>query len=281
MPIAASAGASLVAGLALAATVASAPASAADSPWINESYSRVRLVSGGVGDQGETLAGVQIRLEPGWRTYWRNPGDSGVPPRFDWSQSKNLKSARVLYPVPRRFAEAGGTAIGYEDEIVFPVEVTPERPGEPVELKLNVEYGLCKTLCIPNEASLSLDLPPPNASAHGEDVLLGRFTGLVPKPAQSGALPALAGAEAKLDGASPELLIDAVFPPNATGTDLFIDAGDVYVPIPKPSGPLEGGKQRFVVSFASPAEAAAVKGKPLTLTLVWDGGGRETSWTAE
>lgn len=273
----------LTLGLSLAPALLCRPAAAAESPWAVESYSRVRLVSGSVGDKGETrrLAGVQIRLDPGWKTYWRNPGDSGVPPRFDWSQSKNLKAAQVLYPAPHRFADASGTAIGYEDEVVFPVEIIAERPGEPVELKLNVDYGLCKTLCIPNEASLSLELAPPDASAKGEDVLLQRFVGLVPKLAATNALPALASAEAKLDGPKPELVIDTLFPPGASGADLFIEAGDVYVPVPKPAGPLEGGKQRFVVSFGSAAEAAAVKGKPLTLTLVWDGGARETSWTVE
>ena len=88
--------------------------------------------------------------------------------------------------------------------------------------------------------------------------------------------------EAKLEGPKPELIIDANFPDGATGTDLFVEApGGAFVPVPKPLGPIEGGKQRFVVSFASPAEAAAIKGKPLTLTLVSDEGAREASWTLE
>jgi DsbC/DsbD-like thiol-disulfide interchange protein len=277
----------LAAGLALSLSVAYSPAclaaSATESPWVKEAYSQVRLVSGAVDEQGEKrlFAGVQIRLDAGWKTYWRNPGDSGVPPKFDWTASKNLKEAQVLYPAPHRFADAGGTVIGYEDEVVFPIEITPERPGEPVELKLNVDYGLCKTLCIPNEVSLSLELPPQTAAAQTEDLLLKRFVDLVPKPVEQRELPALGDVEAKLDGAKPELVIDALFPAGASGSDLFIEAKDVFVPVPKPSGPLERGKQRFVVSFASAAEAAAVKGKPLTLTLVWDGGARETTWTVE
>ena len=277
----------LAPGLALGVSAAMAlpclAAAAAESPWAKETYSQVRLVSGAVQDQGASrgLAGVQIRLDPGWHTYWRSPGDSGVPPQFDWSGSKNLKQAQVLYPAPHRFADANGSAIGYEDEVVFPVKITPERPDEPVELKLNVAYGLCNTLCIPNEASLSLDLPPQDAAGQTQDLLLERFVGLVPKPVAQGELPALGGVEAKLDAAKPELRIDALFPEGASGSDLFIESGDVYVPVPKAAGPLEGGKQSFVVSFGSAAEAAAIKGKPLTLTLVWDGGARETIWTAE
>ena len=277
----------LAAGLALGMSAAMAlprlAATATESPWAKETYSQVRLVSGAVQEQGASrgLAGVQIRLDPGWHTYWRSPGDSGVPPQFDWSGSKNLKQAQVLYPAPHRFADANGSAIGYEDEVVFPVKITPERPDELVELKLNVAYGLCGTLCIPNEASLSLDLPPQVAARQTQDLLLERFVGLVPKPVAQGELPALGGVEAKLDAAKPELRIDALFPGGASGSDLFIESGDVYVPVPKAASPLEGGKQSFVVSFGSTADAAAIKGKPLTLTLVWDGGARETIWTAE
>jgi DsbC/DsbD-like thiol-disulfide interchange protein len=258
-------------------------APATESPWVKEPYSKVRLVSGAVGDNGSNhvLAGVQIRLAPGWKTYWRTPGDSGVPPSFDWSGSKNLKQAEVLYPSPHRFPEAGGTAIGYADEVVFPIKVTPERPDEPVELKVSVDYGLCKTLCIPNQAILSLELPPALAAGDGNSLLLERYLALVPKPVTKGDLPAIGDTEAKLDGDRPELLIEALFPPGAIATDLFVEAPNVFIPVAKPQGELENGRQRFVVNFASKAEAEAVKGKPLTLTLVWDEGGRETTWTVD
>jgi DsbC/DsbD-like thiol-disulfide interchange protein len=277
-------GSSLAMTLCVALAGVSLAASPGESPWVGETFSKVRLVSGSVSGMSDDqmIAGVQIRLEPGWKTYWRMPGDSGVPPTFDWSGSKNLRSAEVLYPAPHRFTDASGTAIGYEDEVVFPVMVTPERLGEPVELKLNVDYGLCKTLCIPNQANLSIELPA-QAAGNVEDPLLTRFVDLVPKPAETGKLPALGGLEAKLDSTKPELIIDANFADGATGTDLFIEGpGGAFVPVPKPLGPVQNGKQRFVVSFASPAEAAAaIRGKPLTLTFVSDEGAREASVTVE
>ena len=276
-------GSSLALSLSLSLTSVCLAAPATESAWTKEPYSKVRLVSGAVAEPSgvKILAGVQIRLAPGWKTYWRNPGDSGVPPSFDWSGSKNLKEARVLYPSPHRFADASGAAIGYSDEVVFPVEITPERPGEPVELKLNVDYGLCKTLCIPNAASLSLELPTGLGAGRGNALLLERYLALVPKPVEQGKLPAIDSAEAKLGGEKPRLLIEAQFPAGALGADLFIEAPDVFVPVPKPLGQMEDGRQRFVVSFVSEAEAAAIKGKSLTLTLVSDQGGREASWTVE
>jgi DsbC/DsbD-like thiol-disulfide interchange protein len=275
-------GSSLALTVCLAFAGACLAASPGEAPWVGENYSKVRLVSGTGAREGQYLVGVQIKLEPGWKTYWRMPGDSGVPPSFDWSASKNLKEAQVLYPAPHRFADASGTAIGYEDEVVFPVMVTPERPDEPVELKLNVDYGICKTLCIPNEANLNIELPRQSTTGQSYDVLLTRFVDLVPKPAETGKLPALGGLEAKLDSTKPELIIDANFADGATGTDLFVEApGGTFVPVPKPLGPVQNGKQRFVVSFASPAEAEAIRGKPLTLTFVSDEGAREASVTVE
>jgi DsbC/DsbD-like thiol-disulfide interchange protein len=264
-----------------AAGGAALAAGSSSSPWISSTNSKVRLVSGTVDVAGAPvlLAGIQLRMTPGWKTYWRNPGDSGVPPTFDWSGSKNLKHAEVLYPAPHRFADAGGMAIGYDDEVVFPVKLTPERDGEPIELKLALAYGLCKDLCIPNDASLSLTLA--QNAGKGDALLLETFLARVPKPAHDGELPAVSKVDAKLDAGKPELMVDAIFPPGATGTDLFIDGGDVFVPVPTPLGPVADGEQRFAVTFISQAEAAALKGKTLALVLVSDQGSTETAWKAE
>jgi DsbC/DsbD-like thiol-disulfide interchange protein len=267
--------------LGIAAGEAALAAVTSSSPWVVSNSSKVRLVSGTVDldDTPALVAGVQLRMDPGWKTYWKNPGDSGVPPGFDWSGSKNLKQAELLYPAPHSFADASGTAIGYEDEVVFPLKLTPEREGEPIELKLAFSYGLCKNLCVPNDVSLALALSP--EIGNGDAALIDSFIASVPKPGKEGVLPQVSGVEAKLAADPPELLVDAAFPPGATSTALFIDGGDVFIPVSKPLGPLEGGKQRFAIIFASPAEASAVKGKSLALTLVSDQGSTETIWKAE
>jgi len=256
-------------------------APAGESPWAEKTDSQARLVSGAINQNGNPApyAAIQLRMDPGWKTYWRNPGDSGVPPSFDWSGSKNLKSAEVLYPAPHRFADANGTAIGYKDEVVFPVKITPEHAGEPVDLALTFEYGLCKDLCIPNSASLKVVLPPDLGK--GDAALIDTALSSVPKPEEADALPRIASVTANLDGKKPGLEIEALFPEGASGTDLFIDNSEIAVPVPKSLGPLEGGKQRFSVTFYSPEEAAAIRGKPLRMVLVSDEGSTETVWTAK
>jgi DsbC/DsbD-like thiol-disulfide interchange protein len=205
---------------------------ASATPWTASTNSKVRLVAGMYGEEAglARIAGVQLCMDPGWKTYWRNPGDSGVPPDFDWTGSKNLKSAEVLYPAPGRFDDAGGVMVGYGGDVLFPVKLTPEREGAPIELKLAFSYGLCKDLCIPNEVNLSLALPADGNK--GEALLLETALAQVPKPAHAGLLPEVAGVEAKLDGDAPKLVIDAVFL-KRDRDDLLIDGGDVRTgPIP-------------------------------------------------
>lgn len=255
-------------------------ASDRQSAWSDQTNSKVRLVSGTLADEGThaVYAGVQLRMADGWKTYWRNPGDSGVPPAFDWSGSKNVKSVEVLYPAPHRFTDAGGTAIGYDREVLFPLRVTPERPGEPVTLVLNFDYGLCKDLCIPNSVTLEAELSP---DLGGEDrALLETALSTVPKQMSGETLPRVVNISSKLDDEVPGLEIEVKFPDGATGTDIFVDNPKVLVPVPKALGPLADGKQRFIVAFFVPEEAAAIKDMPLTVTLVSDKGVTETVWTA-
>ncbi|WP_099508838.1 protein-disulfide reductase DsbD domain-containing protein [Microvirga ossetica] len=120
-------------------------------------HSRARLISGGT--QGNHwLAGIEITLDPGFKTYWRNPGDSGLPPRFDWSGSENVAGAEVRFPAPYRHEDAAGVAYVYGKKVLLPVLVKAKDPGKPVKLVLSVEYGVCKDICIPARADLSLGL---------------------------------------------------------------------------------------------------------------------------
>ena len=270
--------------LAFVVTTGLLPARAVEEPWVGATNSKLRLFGGmAKTKEGEQLmAGIELRMDDGWKTYWRNPGDSGVPPQFDWSGSTNLKEAKVLYPAPHRFIDANITSIGYSGEVVFPVRLTPERPGEPIELKLAFDFGLCKSLCIPNQAKLSLKLAPGAILNEADAKILNASLDRVPRPVALGALPAIGKIEAKLDAEKPSIVIEALFPPGVAGTDLFVDLADgTYVPVPTVLGRLSDGKQSFAVNFMSKDEAKDIKAKTLSLTLVSDRGSRETVWKAE
>jgi DsbC/DsbD-like thiol-disulfide interchange protein len=256
-------------------------ASKGQSDWSDKAKSQVRLISSHLDQGGQVglYAGVQLRMDAGWKTYWRNPGDSGVPPRFDWSGSTNVKSIRVLYPAPHRFADASGTAIGYHDEVVFPVKIVPEEIAEPVVLSLAFDYGLCKDLCIPNAVELEVMIPPDLGK--GDAALIRTALARVPKPATPDTLPRIAEVAESLEGEHPGLTLEAAFPDGAKDTDVFIDNPMVLIPVPKALGPVEDGRQRFAVAFTTPQEARAIKGRPLTITVVSDRGASQTRWTAD
>ena len=112
---------------------------------------------------GTRMAGLDLTLAPGWKTYWRSPGDAGIPPDFDWSLSRNVKSVRVHWPVPSVFESAGMLTIGYHDRVVLPLEVTPIDPGQPVHLAVTVNLGVCDQICLPAQVELATDLPEPGA----------------------------------------------------------------------------------------------------------------------
>ncbi len=107
-------------------------------------------------DGGAFLAGVELALAPGWKTYWRRPGDSGIAPEFDWSGSENVATVELRWPAPERFDDPGDTTFGYRSGLVWPLRVVPENPAMPVVLNLSMHFGICADLCIPRDSAMSL-----------------------------------------------------------------------------------------------------------------------------
>ena len=127
------------------------------SRWDGDVRSAVRLIAGSQPAGAAIIrAGIEFKLKPGWHTYWRYPGDAGVPPRFDFQGSRNVKAVEVLWPAPQRIPEAGMIAIGYTSSLVLPLQITPQDPGKPVTLRLKLDYAVCEKLCVPAEAKVEL-----------------------------------------------------------------------------------------------------------------------------
>ena len=253
-----------------AACASAIPAAALESSWATTRESRARLLTGEVpgSPMARKLAFVEIELAPGWKTYWRTPGDAGgLPPAFDWSGSSNLRSATVLYPAPSRLTDKSGDTIGYKGHVIFPVEIVPEDAAKPTVAKLLLQYGICKDICIPVEARLEIELAP-EAAGPAPEAAADAFAG-VPRPADrlKPEDPVLVGAESDL-GSSPRITLRAKFP-DASGADVFLEAPDsLYVPLPVKKNAGSDGVLTFEVDLSAGADIAALKGKTLTATLV-------------
>lgn len=129
---------------------------------------------------GRHMSGLSLRLEPGWKTYWRAPGAGGIPPQFNWSGSRNLAAVHVHYPIPKVLDQNGLRSIGYDRDVVFPFVVTARDPSESVSLQAEVELGICEDVCIPVTLRVRTVLP-----VHGAfDARIGE--GLENQPVRGG-----------------------------------------------------------------------------------------------
>jgi DsbC/DsbD-like thiol-disulfide interchange protein len=276
-------------------------AGAASKSHENKNHESKNLESntpdGKIRDEAFLRAGIEIRLEPGWQTYWRDPGDSGAPPKFDFSASENVKSVSVLWPAPQRFPDgAGGNSIGYVNHVILPLHVVPTDDAKQTALRLKLAYDICSNICIPVEANLALAL----SSDGAEDPAIERAEIRVPRHVGLGTAPVpqhraeasqlgqasaqdsqgLAGEGAKSDrlailaahrqpgGAHDRVLVEVAAPKGAP-VDLFVEGPtpDWSLPLPQQTS-ADGGIRQFVFDLDGLPPGAKPDGAALTFTAV-------------
>ena len=235
------------------------PLLAADaSPWDGGTHTAMRLIAGATMQR----AGAEIRLAPGWKTYWRYPGDSGLPPRFDFSGSRNVKSVTVRWPAPERLTDESGTTIGYKHDVVFPLEIVPDDPAKPATLRLKLDYAVCEKICVPADGKAELTLGAPGTFA--DRIAASEIS--VPKPATLGGDGALAVRAAKREGA--RIIVD-VAAPAGTHVELFAEGPTPDWALPVPARVSEAaGLQRFAFELDGLPPDTKPEGATLTLTAV-------------
>lgn len=168
--------------LALFWAAAPAQAATASSELVTTDQTTLQLVAAAqaVGSAKTLKLGLHFTLKPGWKVYWRSPGDAGYPPTIDWTGSTNLGDAKMLWPLPHRFSVLGLETLGYKDEVLYPITLSPTSPGQPVSLRADVDYLTCSEICVPHQAQLSLDLPGGAATPSEFAHLISRFAVQVP-----------------------------------------------------------------------------------------------------
>jgi DsbC/DsbD-like thiol-disulfide interchange protein len=234
------------------------------SPWQRDGHSAVRLLAGSRSGS-VLLGGIGFQLQPGWKTYWRTPGDSGVPPRFDFSKSDNVEAVTVLWPAPTKFDDgAGGNSLGYHDQVVLPLRIVAKNTDKPVTLRADVNYAVCEKLCIPVEASVELAF---NSVASTEDSVLSAALDAVPKPANVGDPTPLTIRDVKRQGRS-EVLVDVVTP-DERPINLFVEGPtpDWGLPVPKLLDHGPPGVKRFAFALDGVPPGVNPQGAALKLTL--------------
>src|SRR6202162_1983596 len=235
------------------------------SPWERGAHSAVRLLAGSR-SAPVLLGGIAVQLDPGWKTYWRTSGDSGIPPRFDFSKSDNIEAVTVLWPAPTKFDDgAGGTSLGYHDQVVLPLRIVAKNADKPATLRADISYAVCEKICIPIEANAELAFA---SVASTEDSVLFAALDTVPKPANVGDPNPLTIRDVKREGKS-TVLVDVVAPDNRS-VDLFVEGPtpDWALPVPKLLDHGPPGVKRFAFELDGVPPGVNPEGAALKLTLV-------------
>ncbi len=249
-------------------------AAAAASSWGRAEMVEARLVSAvdATGTGATVALGLQVRLWPGWKTYWRSPGDAGLPPRIDWADSVNLAGAEIAWPAPARFSLFGLETFGYEGELVLPLTARLTKPGDKLDLKAAVELLVCHDICVPAHFDLALTVPAGPAAHAVEAGLIAEAVNKVPGDGAAAGLSLVALRDASgAEGPAVEVVAEAREP--FLAPDIFLEGepGQAFRP---PEMRFELGKRRLTARLAMlppPAGAARVAdlaGRTLTATLV-------------
>ena len=147
--------------IALFVMIFSAGASLAETtPWTSGLGYKARLIMGAMMDDGHYQGGFEVELEEGWKTYWRLPGENGIPPLFDVKNSSNLKDFKVLWPTPVVFKDGAGQGIGYKKRVLLPFKVMPEDVDQTIDFNLSIFFGVCAEICVPADVKFSGLLSP-------------------------------------------------------------------------------------------------------------------------
>jgi len=142
---------------ALLAIMFALPAALHAQPRLEDIVS-LDVLDGGRAADGTYQAALRLTLADGWKTYWRAPGDSGIPPRIDWGRSQNLGGATITWPAPEVFDQDGTRTIGYKHQLVLPIRIAPAKTDKPVRLKGRIDFGVCSDICIPADLRFDHEL---------------------------------------------------------------------------------------------------------------------------
>jgi DsbC/DsbD-like thiol-disulfide interchange protein len=268
-----------VAGMTLAWAGVSAAHAQDSSDWAQELHAAARLIAGAAAvDAGSKWlrAGIEVQLDPGWKTYWRDPGDSGTPPTFDFAQSANVKSVATQWPAPMRFDDgAGGYSIGYRDHVIWPLRVMPAIGSMPTSLRVKLHYAVCGKLCVPAEADLALLL---TGKKGAEETALAAAEARVPRRTALHAgsscdeLLAVCSVHREIKDGQQRVVVE-VSAPQGTPVQLFAEGPtpDWALPLPEPEQSPAGSPtslRRFTFALDGLPPGAQAEGATLTLTAV-------------
>lgn len=248
------------------ALLTAAPALADEVP---DALARLEIIPGWELDNGNLIVGFHFSLAPGWKTYWRAPGDGGIPPLFGWSGSDNVEGVRFHWPLPEVFDLSGLRSVGYSDGFVLPVEIQRVSAGQDTHLSGRVEIGVCETVCVPVELHFDASVAPAG-ERHPAIV-----AALIDRP-MTEAEAGVASVRCEIAPTDRGVAITATLGLPAIGPneEVVIEAGDPLIWVSEPETRRSGGSLVAVAEMIhADGRAFAIDRSDVRITVLTDGSG--------
>lgn len=240
---------------------AASAADASSSQWVESEGGAVRLVTTGRPDaQGKLQGALQIGLEPGWKTYWRDPGEAGIPPSLDASHGGNAATAELSFPPPRRIDDGYADTAGYIGSVTLPVTFTI-KDGASGPIEAHVFLGICKTICVPFQAQLTVN-PGANPDDPRDAQVIAKAKAALPDTPSEG----FTATGAHLEGDM--LTVEARLPAGTSDAQLFLASGNGYLFGLPQTVEQEGKEARFTAKVFQKPEAGSTSRPMFDYTLV-------------
>jgi len=253
--------------IAIAVAVFAVPsvASAAVGDWQQGEQARVRLVASGVDSAGHLSAALEIALPSGWKTYWRSPGDAGVPTSTDFSGSSNIGPVTVSFPVPTRDDDGYAVTNVYHDGVVLPLTASVADPGKPTTLSVDVKLGVCQRVCVPDEVQASLIVPTgENDRTAAADI--EKAAALVPGAAEPGTFAMESVTRTGGTDGRPVFQFSGTVPGSAHA-DFFVEGPADWAPFRPAARTGPDGKAIWSVQFSRLGSTVPIAGASFRVTI--------------
>ena len=242
----------------------SLPAAAAVGAWVEGAKARIRLVGERADPAGALSAAIEIELPPGWKTYWRSPGDAGIAPVADFSGSTNVGPVEVSFPVPAR-ADDGYTVTNvYTVDAVLPLAAPVTDASAPSHLAVKLDIGVCEEVCVPDHFEAGLDVPPGNDAAAAK--IIAEAKTKLPGPPEPGIFAVDAIVRNGGTDKRPAFDIKAIVPDSATAFVFAEGPPDWFPDVPKLIA-TEDGKAVYRVTFDRLTAKTPLAGASLRVTI--------------
>ncbi|MDW5314297.1 protein-disulfide reductase DsbD domain-containing protein [Rhizobium sp. PL01] len=229
-------------------------ANAAQSQWVQSQGGEVRIVADRPEPDGTIPAILDIRLKPGWKTYWVEPGASGIPPQITVDPKDGISFSGLRFPAPKAFHDGIASYTGYDRSVAFPLSLRREKTGS-LTLKASVFLGICKDICIPVQADLHLSLPEGLAQNPLDRARIDDAVAALPMPPSD----TFKVTAASFDAAENRLHLSLVTPAAAMPAELFLSGPPGYS-FGKPENvTAENGKVTAEIAVRVPAKGDALK----------------------